>query len=65
MTVPSEILAACFAGRGEGDGKAAEKRAARASAIPVSGPDVVEIDNSGTLEIAGERLLALLARVPA
>lgn len=65
VTVPPEILAARIAGRGREDAEAAEKRIARAAAITVEGPDVVEIDNSGPLEVAGDKLLALLARAPA
>jgi ribose 1,5-bisphosphokinase len=62
VTASPEILAMRLRGRGRETGEDIGRRLERAHAIDVDGPDVIRLDNSGALEVAGEMILGLLAR---
>ena len=57
-----EILAGRIAGRAGARGGDAAARLARRAAIDAGGATVVTLDNSGALEVAGERFVDLLRR---
>jgi len=59
VTAPPEVLAARLAARGRESAADVDSRIARAPASVV-GEDVVVIDNSGFVEEAGDRLLAVI-----
>jgi phosphonate metabolism protein PhnN/1,5-bisphosphokinase (PRPP-forming) len=60
VTASPEILAARLRGRGRETSDDIGRRLERAATIDVHGPDVIRLDNSGALEVAGETLLGLL-----
>lgn len=60
VTAPVEILAERLRRRGRESGDLIPARLARAVEYEVSGADVVRLDNSGPVDVAGETLLALL-----
>jgi ribose 1,5-bisphosphokinase len=62
VVAPPDILAKRLHHRGREPGDLIPARLARAVEYEVSGPDVIHLDNSGPVEIAGEQLLALLRR---
>lgn len=64
VTVPPDILAARLRRRRREAAEDVAGRLARAGAYRVSGPDVVAIDNSGTIPAAGARLAAIIAARP-
>ena len=57
-----EILAGRIAGRARESASDAAARLARRAAIDAGGATVVTLDNSGALEVAGERFVDLLRR---
>ncbi|WP_343072348.1 phosphonate metabolism protein/1,5-bisphosphokinase (PRPP-forming) PhnN [Roseibium litorale] len=59
ITAPTEVRAQRLAARGRESAAAVEARLNR-SVVPVAGPDVVQIENAGTLSEAGEQLAGLL-----
>lgn len=61
VTASREILAGRLQARGREAGDDVGRRLARADTIEVSGPDVVQLDNSGPVEKAGETMLRLIA----
>jgi ribose 1,5-bisphosphokinase len=62
VTASPEILAARLRDRGRETSEDIGRRLERAQAIEVDGPDVIHLDNSGALDVAGDRLLDLLVR---
>lgn len=61
VTCEAAILARRLAARGREDARELQERIERAAAVPIMHPALVTIDNSGAVERAGERFLALLA----
>jgi ribose 1,5-bisphosphokinase len=59
VTAPPDVLAARLSARGRENAADVDSRIARAPAT-VAGEDVVVIDNSGPVEEAGDRLLAVI-----
>ena len=60
VTVPIEVLARRLATRGRETAADIAARLTRASAAPAEGPDVVEIDNSGSIAEGVREFLAIL-----
>jgi ribose 1,5-bisphosphokinase len=63
ITAPPEAIARRLAQRGREDPAAQAARRERNAALTIEDPAVATIDNSGTIEDAGERFLALLRRL--
>jgi phosphonate metabolism protein PhnN/1,5-bisphosphokinase (PRPP-forming) len=61
VTVPPDILAERLRRRNREAADDITGRLARAAAYDVAGPDVVVLDNSGTITAAGARLAAIIA----
>ena len=61
VTVPPEVLAERLRRRRRETEEDITGRLARAGAYDVTGPDVVALDNSGSLDAAGSRLAAIIA----
>lgn len=64
ITAPAEIRARRLAARGREGAAAVEARLNR-SVVPVAGPDVIRIENAGTLAEAGKQLSDLLRSLAA
>ncbi len=62
VTATPEILARRLEGRGRESAVDIARRLDRATAVALGGPDLVEIDNSGSPDGAGETLLRLLTQ---
>ncbi len=62
VVAPPEILAGRLAGRARESAADAAARLARQASVDASDATVVTLDNGGALEIAGERLVALLRK---
>ena len=60
VTVPARLLADRLRERGRESGERLDGRLRRAGSYDVAGTDVVALDNSRSIEVAGEELLALL-----
>jgi ribose 1,5-bisphosphokinase len=60
VTASREVLAQRLGARGRESDHDIGQRLDRGALLPVAGPDVAVIDNSGLPEVAGERLLSLL-----
>ncbi|WP_246777040.1 phosphonate metabolism protein/1,5-bisphosphokinase (PRPP-forming) PhnN [Microvirga sp. VF16] len=60
VTAPLDLLAQRLAGRGREDPESIRQRLARGEQQSVEGDDVLQIDNSGSPESAGQCLLAVL-----
>jgi ribose 1,5-bisphosphokinase len=60
VTVPPEVLAERLRRRSRETEEDITGRLARAGAYEVTGPDVVPLDNSGSLDAAGARLAAII-----
>ncbi|HEX2116305.1 MAG TPA: phosphonate metabolism protein/1,5-bisphosphokinase (PRPP-forming) PhnN, partial [Alphaproteobacteria bacterium] len=60
VTCAPDVLARRLAQRGRESEQAIAERLHRSRAVPLSHPALVTIDNSGSVEQAGERLVALL-----
>jgi len=60
VTVPAEVLAVRLRRRNREASDDIAGRLARAGAYEVTGPDVVALDNSGSIDAAGERLAAII-----
>jgi ribose 1,5-bisphosphokinase PhnN len=60
VTAPIEVLARRLATRGRETAADIAARLTRAGAVPVEGPDVVEIDNSGIVTEGVREFLAAL-----
>ncbi|WP_173934490.1 phosphonate metabolism protein/1,5-bisphosphokinase (PRPP-forming) PhnN [Chelativorans sp. Marseille-P2723] len=65
ISAPREVLAARLASRGRETRRAVLARLARGSTNELAVAGALEIDNSGPLEIAGDRFLELLRRAAA
>ena len=65
VTAPPEVLAERLARRGRETREAVAARLTRGKAGELAVPDAVVIDNSGPLEIAGERFLEALRKAAA
>ncbi len=61
ISADPEILAARLMARGREDATEVAARLARAQAIPVTGDDVVEIQNDGTMAVGIARLVAAIS----
>ena len=61
VTAPAEVLAERLRRRGREETGDIAARLARAAAYAPSGPDVVVVENAGSLDSAGAKMLALLA----
>ncbi len=61
ITAPVEVLRQRLLARGREGAAEIDQRVARAAQIAATHPALVEIDNSGPLPVAGDRLLRLLA----
>jgi ribose 1,5-bisphosphokinase len=61
VTVPPEVLADRLRRRNRETEEDITGRLVRAGAYDVTGPDVVALDNSGTIPAAGARLAAIIA----
>ncbi len=62
LSVPEAVLRARLAGRGRETAEQIESRVARAAAVTVGGPDVFEVVNDGTVDLAVRRFLDALER---
>jgi ribose 1,5-bisphosphokinase len=60
VTAPQPILARRIAGRGRETESAIDERLSRSTAYDLSGDDVVTIDNSREVEVAGEELVSIV-----
>ncbi|UVK49665.1 phosphonate metabolism protein/1,5-bisphosphokinase (PRPP-forming) PhnN (plasmid) [Mesorhizobium sp. AR02] len=60
ITAPMDVLALRLVERGRENLESIRQRLLRSEQQSIEGGDVLHIDNSGQLEIAGERLLAVL-----
>jgi ribose 1,5-bisphosphokinase len=60
VTAPNEVLARRLAARGRESEDAIRERLARSALFQLSGEGVLTIDNSGTVEGAGEKLVAII-----
>lgn len=60
LSVPEDVLRMRLAARGRESAEQIEARVARATAVPVSGPNVFEVVNDDTVETAVARFLATL-----
>lgn len=65
VTAPSEVLAERLARRGRETKDEVLARLARAASRELAVPDALVIDNSGPLEVAGERFLEVLRKAAA
>jgi phosphonate metabolism protein PhnN/1,5-bisphosphokinase (PRPP-forming) len=65
VTVPPGLLADRLRHRRRETADDIAGRLARGGAYDVAGPDVVPLDNSGSIEVAGTALAAIVARSPA
>ena len=61
VTAPAEVLAERLRRREREDTEDIARRLARAAAYAPEGPDVVTIENAGSLEAAGMAMLAVIA----
>jgi ribose 1,5-bisphosphokinase len=61
VTVPPDVLAERLRRRSRESAADIAARIARAGAYDVTGPDVVALDNSGTIDAAGAALAAIIA----
>jgi len=64
VTVPPGLLADRLRHRRRETADDIAGRLARSTAYDVAGPDVVALDNSGSIEVAGAALAAIVARSP-
>ena len=62
ITAPPEVVAARLRERGRETDSDINQRLSREASVDWHGPDVVQIDNSGSIEAAGNALLRLLRR---
>jgi ribose 1,5-bisphosphokinase len=62
ITAPQEVVAWRLRSRGRETEADIDRRIVRAKIMEVAGTDVVSIDNTGPIEIAGEALLRLLTQ---
>jgi ribose 1,5-bisphosphokinase len=60
VTAPNEVLARRLAARGRESEDAIRERLARSALFQLSGEGVLTIDNSGTVEGGGEKLVAII-----
>ncbi|PSH62249.1 phosphonate metabolism protein/1,5-bisphosphokinase (PRPP-forming) PhnN [Phyllobacterium sophorae] len=60
VTAPMEVLAKRLVERGRENLESIRQRLLRSKQQSIEGDDVLQIDNSGAPEVAGERLLAVL-----
>ncbi|AZO13041.1 phosphonate metabolism protein/1,5-bisphosphokinase (PRPP-forming) PhnN [Mesorhizobium sp. M3A.F.Ca.ET.174.01.1.1] len=65
ITAAPEILAQRLAARGRESRGEVLARLARSTSVALAGPDVTSIDNSGAMEIAGERFAEVLRKAMA
>jgi ribose 1,5-bisphosphokinase len=60
VTCDMATLARRLAARGREDARKVQERVERAATLPIAHPALVTIDNSGPIDVAGERLLEIL-----
>jgi ribose 1,5-bisphosphokinase len=63
VTAPKALIAERLASRGRESAAEIEERLSRAADVPVEADRLVTIENSGSVEDAGERLVAFLRRL--